>query len=123
MTPMEHDFFYDTSKFSYQEQVALLRKAHSICESWWFDKLDCSISWQRQRVHDISFEEAISHFGERSLLNVIHRRPIASMDAPHLEVGFRAMESPVDCFLWIIVPLDRADEITNGLDQMSWGLR
>jgi hypothetical protein len=41
------------------------------------------------------------------------------MDGPHLEVGFRSMESPVDYFLWIIVSLDRAAEITHGLVQMS----
>ncbi|MBL7076753.1 MAG: hypothetical protein ISS31_04710 [Kiritimatiellae bacterium] len=52
-------------------------------------------------------------------MNVIHRRLMISMGGPNLEVGFRSMESPVDYFLWIIVPLDRADEITNGLDLMS----
>ncbi len=116
---MEQDTFYDTNRLSRPEQEALLRKAHSLCEHWWFDKLDCSISCARQRVKDISFEEAMSHFGERSLINVIHRRQIVPIDPPHLEVGFRAMESSVDHFLWIIVPLERANEITNGLAQMS----
>ena len=63
MTPMDYDIFYDTSKLSHQEQEALLRKAHSICESWWFDELDCSVSWRRQRVHGILSEEGMSHFG------------------------------------------------------------
>ena len=61
----------------------------------------------------------MGHFVEGALMNVIHRRLMISMGGPNLEVGFRSMESPVDYFLWIIVPLDRADEITNGLDLMS----
>ena len=58
---MDHDVFYDTAKLSRSEQEDLLRKAHSICERWWFDKLDCSESFARQRVKDISFEDAMDH--------------------------------------------------------------
>jgi len=29
------------------------------------------------------------------------------------------MEMPVDYFLWIVVPLDRADEITKGLEEKN----
>ena len=116
---MDQNISYDMSSLSRTEQERLLRKAHSMCQEWWFDKLDCSESWARQRVKDISFEEAMSHFGKSALTNVIHRRQIVPIDPPHLEVGFRSMESPVDHFLWIIVPLDCVDEITNGLAQMS----
>jgi len=120
---MEQDTSYNTGSLSHTEQEGLLRKAHAICETWWFDKLDCAESWARQRVEDIAFEEAMGHFAERALTTVIHRRQSISMGGPHIEVGFRSMESPVDYFLWIIVSLDRADEITNGLDRMSWGGR
>jgi hypothetical protein len=113
------DVFYDTSRLSHQEQNALLRKAHSICERWWFDKLDCSESYARQMVEDISFEEAMSHFVEGALMKVIHRKPVVPLDEEHLEVVFRSMETRVDHFLWIIVPLDRADEIVDGLARLS----
>ena len=112
--PDQH-IFYDTIKVSRAEQERLLRKAHSICSEWWLDKLDCSESYMRQKVEGASFEEAMRHFGERALMNVIHRRAFIPLDEPHLEVGFRSMESPVDYFLWINVPLDRAEEITKGL--------
>jgi len=111
---MKCDIFYDTSKLSYSEQEALLRKAHSICDRWWFDKLDCSISFAREQVKNISFEEAMEHFVEGALMNVIERNQIL-LDKPCLEVGFRSMESPVDYFLWIIVPLENADVIVKGL--------
>ncbi len=116
---MERDIFYDTAKLSRPEQETLLRKAHSICERWWFDKLDSSESFARERVKDISFEDAMRHFVEGSLMNVIRRRQILSLEQPHLEVSFRSMESPVDCFLWIIVPLNRADDIVRGMHQLS----
>jgi hypothetical protein len=111
---MKCDIFYDTSKLSYSEQEALLRKAHSICDRWWFDKLDCSISFARELVKNISFEEAMEHFVEGALMNVIERNQIL-LDKPCLEVGFRSMESPVDYFLWIIVPLENADDIVKGM--------
>lgn len=112
---MDQDIFYDTAKLSRSEQEAMLRKAHSICERWWFDKLDCSESFARQRVKDISFEDAMDHFVEDALMNVIHRRQILPVDKPHVEVSFRSMESPVDYFLWVIVPLKHAADIVNGM--------
>jgi hypothetical protein len=115
---MERDIFYDTSKLTHGQQEAVLRLAYSLCETWWFDRLDCSESWARQRVSDIGFEEAMKHFGEKALMRVIHRKPPLPLDSPNLEVGFRSMESPVDYFLWIIVPLDHADRITEGLCAM-----
>ncbi|MEA3360043.1 MAG: hypothetical protein U9R17_11655 [Thermodesulfobacteriota bacterium] len=116
---MDWDIFYDTAKLSRPEQETMLRKAHSIGERWWFDKLDTSESFARQRVKDISFEDAMRHFVEGSLMNVIRRRQILSLGKPHLEVGFRSMKSPVDYFLWIIVPLSRADDIVHGMPQLS----
>ncbi|MBL7077728.1 MAG: hypothetical protein ISS31_09675 [Kiritimatiellae bacterium] len=117
MSRPDQHLFYDTIKVSREEQERLLRKAHSICSEWWFDKLDCSESYMRQKVEGVSFEAAMAHFGERALMNVIHRRAFVPLNTPHLEVGFRSMENPVDYFLWIIVPLDRADEITKGLEE------
>ncbi len=115
---MDRDIFYDTAKLAHSEQVDMLRKAHAISERWWFDKLDCSESFARQRVKDISFEDAMAHFVGGALMNVIHRRQIRPVDEPHLEVGFRSMEIPVDYFLWIIVPLKHAADIVKGMTQL-----
>ncbi len=116
---MNQDIFYDTAKLSRSEQEVLLWKAHSICERWWFDKLDCSVSFSRQLVKDISFENAMTHFVEDALMNVIHRRQILPMEKSHLEVSFRSMELPVDYFLWIIVSLKHATDIINEMTQLS----
>lgn len=115
---MSDDIFYDTTKLSHKEQEKLLRKAYSICESWWFDKLDCEESIARQRVKGVSFEEAMSHFVEGSFMRVIQRNPVTRLDEPHLQVVFRSMESRVDYFLWIVVPLDRGDEIVDGMTHL-----
>ena len=116
---MELDIFYDTSGLSHSEQKTLLRKAHAICERWWFDKLDCTESFARQLVKGISFEDAMDHFVEGAFMSVIHRNPVIKLDEPHLEVGFRSMEMPVDYFLWIIIPMNHAADITNGMTQLS----
>ena len=116
---MDQDIFYDTSNLSRSEQEAMLRKAHSICERWWFDKLDCSESFARQRMKDISFEDAMGHFVEGALMVVIHRRQILTVDEHHLEFGFRSMEIPVDFFLWIIVSLKHAADIVNGMSAIT----
>jgi hypothetical protein len=115
---MDQDIFYDTSKLSHSEQKAILQKAYPICEKWWFDKLDCSESFARQLVKGISFEDAMDHFVEGALMSVIHRKPIIQLDEPHLEVGFRSMEMPVDHFLWIIVPMKHAADIIDGMTRL-----
>jgi len=113
---MEHDIFHEINILSHSEQENLLRKAYSICDRWWFDKLDCEESYTRQKVKNISFDEAMSHFVEGALMVVIQRRQmIIKEEKPYLEVGFRSMENPVDYFLWIIVPLKHANEITKGM--------
>ncbi len=114
----ERDIFYETKGLTYAQKEALLRKAYSICSKWWLDKLDCSVSWSRQLVPDASFEDAMSHFSEGAHFVVIHRRQVLMIEEPHLEVAFRSMEG-VDYFLWIIVPLERADEIVDGLAILS----
>jgi len=114
----ERDIFYDTRGLSYAQKEDLLWKAYSICSKWWLDKLDCSVSWSRQRVQDASFEDAMSHFSDGAHFVVIHRRQVLMIEEPHLEVAFRSMEG-VDYFLWIIVPLERSDEIVKGLSMLS----
>ena len=113
------DIFYDTDGLTHAELEALLRKAHSVCERWWMDKLDCAVSFARQRVADVSFEDAMRHFRHGAFFTVIHRKQVVPAYGPHLEVGFSSMERPVDYFLWIIVPLDRAAEIVDGLPVRS----
>ncbi len=114
----EPDIFYDTSSLTCAEKEQLLRKAYSICSDWWVERLDCSVSCARQRVSDATFEDAMGHFSENAFFVVIHRRQILMIDEPYLEVAFSSME-PIDYFLWIIVPLQSANEIVKGLPVLS----
>lgn len=114
---MKEDVFYDIGSLSRKQQEVLLRKAYSISERWWVDKLCCEESFARQKVNDISFEEAMRHFIKGAVMNVIERHSVVPLDGPYREVSFRSMESPVDYFLWILVPLERADKIVTGLTQ------
>ncbi|MBU0992441.1 MAG: hypothetical protein KJ737_08100 [Proteobacteria bacterium] len=50
---MDQDIYYGTTQLSRSEQEAILQKAYTICQKWWFDKLDCSISFARQWVKNI----------------------------------------------------------------------
>ncbi len=116
---MERDIFYNTDKLTHSEQEKLLRKAYSICDKWWFDKLDCRESFARQRVEEISFEEAMTHFVKGAKMVVIQRQHMLYCeDKPYLEVGFCSMQSPVDYFLWIIVDLKHKHEFIKGLYEL-----
>jgi len=110
------DTFYDVQGLTLEQSEALIWKARGVCERWWVDKLDCRESFCRQSI-DMSFEEVMSRFGEKSHFVVIHRRPPIGFPDEYLEVGFRTMESPVDYFLWIVVPLERKDEVVGGLKE------
>lgn len=106
---MSH-IFYDVN-LNRQKQKELLIKAHNFCEAWWFDELDCSKSFHRKKI-EISFEESLSYFKKNSLISVVHRNSDVEQ---YLEVGFRSMSSPIDYFLWIIVPIYHMSEITKEL--------
>ena len=88
-----------------EQQKELLLKAYELRTHWWFDELDCNISLARQRI-DVSFEEAMSHFGDRAIVYCQMRHEPET----YLEAGFRAMTDP-DYFLWIIVPEEKAGEL------------
>ena len=49
---------YKTNNLSIAEKAAILYDCKEICYEWWADKLDCSISFSRQKF-DCSFEEIL----------------------------------------------------------------
>ncbi|MDR2728238.1 MAG: hypothetical protein LBB56_03835 [Chitinispirillales bacterium] len=94
--------FYKTDKLSIKEKIGLLNECKEICYQWRADKLDCTVSFSRQKL-DCSFEEILEHLHEDSHFVVIDRGIWGSFDnKEHFEVGFRSME-PVDYFLFIEV--------------------
>ncbi len=115
MKNYEQHIHYDAMGLSLKEKENLLRRAFDVKFNWWVDKLDCRESFARQRI-EMSFEEVMKHLVERAYVIVIHRQKRYPDDA-HMEVGFSSMESPIDYFLWIQVPLSLKDEMTKGLSR------
>jgi len=108
---------YDTSVLSFKEKEDLLRKAFDKKFNWWVDKLDCRVSFAREKT-DMSFEEVMTHFSDKACMVVIHRKKGFLDDAPHLEVGFCTMESPIEYFLWIEVPISLKEEFVKNLKKL-----
>jgi hypothetical protein len=75
---------------------------------WWIDELDCTKSFQRQRI-DMSFEEVLKKFKLTSHFVVINRHN------EYGEIGFCTFKEP-DYFLWINVNLEIFHEITKKFD-------
>lgn len=114
MKEYEQHIHYSVEGLSLKEKGNLLRRAFDVNFNWWVDKLDCSVSWSRQRI-EMSFEEIMDHLTDDAYVVVIHRR--GYVGEPYLEVGFSSMERPVDYFLWIQVPLSLKDEFIEGLSR------
>jgi hypothetical protein len=103
--------FYDMRAMSRDEKVALLRDCKAAGYKWWADKLDCSVSFSRQRF-ECTFDEILSHLNDKAHIVVIDRGIWGDFDnKEHFEVGFRSMEDPVDFFLFIEVASDRMPPI------------
>jgi len=97
-------------------QVLFFKRAFKLSYRFWLDKLDCSVSFARQKVPGATFEDAMSHFGDHCLPSFILRKPLAPIDGPlHFEVGFRKMGRDVDWFLYLLV-----DYYENGLELMQY---
>ena len=97
------DIFYDIDSLPRDRQEVKLRHAYKICREWWLDDN------KRHKIEDISFEDAMKYFTDKAITTTILRKNCFGYDC--LEVGFRCPE----CYLWIIVPLDKADQITHDL--------
>ena len=107
---LEH-IFYNVQTLTHEERVTLLWDCKAISYKWWADKLDCSVSYARQRI-ECTFDEILEHLVHRAHLVVIDRGTWGDFDKrKHFEIGFRSMEDPVDFFLFIEVENDRMSPI------------
>ncbi|WP_280746366.1 MULTISPECIES: hypothetical protein [unclassified Parabacteroides] len=104
------DTFYNTRSLPFAQKIELLKECRNICQTWWVDKLDCSISFARQRI-DISFEEIMEKFSDSAHFVVIDRKFHPLDEVKHFEIGFSAMTSPIDYFLFIWVEDEKMPEI------------
>jgi len=107
--------FYNTSMLNLGERAALLRDCMEISYAWQADKLDCSVSYSRQK-YDCSFEEILGRLTEDAHFVVIDRGTWGSPfgeSIEHFEVAFRTMEVPIDYFLFIQVESEKMPPILS----------
>lgn len=104
------DTFYNTRYLSLTQKIELLKDSKSICYTWWVDKLDCSISFARQRI-DMSFEEIMEMFSDSAHFVVIDRKFHPLDKVKHFEIGLSAMTSPTDYFLFIWIEDEKMPDI------------
>jgi len=97
---MKQHIHYPTN-YSREDKERILRKAYDLRTNWWIDELDCLKSFHRQLVPDVSFDDAMGHFGNGALFSIVFRRG-QGREEPYCEISFRSMTSP-DYFVWIIL--------------------
>ena len=110
---MKNDIHYDTSLLTLDQKRDFLNRAYEKNSGWWVDKLDCKVSWARQKIEK-SFKEIMTHLTESCHFTITHRRQFREQD--YLEVCFNTMNpGRPDYFLWIIVPIELVGEFTKDL--------
>lgn len=88
---------------SFNQKVDVLKWAYANCYDWWVDKLDCRVSFMRQKT-DMSFDEVMYHFTQQSFFSIAYREAQGFADKEHIEIGFRTdclTDSDIEYFLWI----------------------
>ena len=95
------DIFYNTQNLSLEQKIALLDDCQAACFHWWVDKLDCSVSFRRERI-EMTYEEMKQKLTTKSHFVVIDRKYFRSDDKKYFEIGFCTMES-IEYFLFIHV--------------------
>lgn len=91
------DVHYKTN-LTFAQQVELMKYAKSICQTWIYEQLDCSVSCQRRQVEK-SFDDALAIFEEYKTHFCVIFRGIM----PHhkyLEISMSDFKHPAS-FLWI----------------------
>ena len=95
------DIFYNTQELNLEQKIALLDDCKAICFHWWVDKLDCSVSFRRERI-EMSFEEMKQKLTDKSHFVVIDRKYCMIGEPKHFEIGFCTLKS-IEYFLFIHV--------------------
>jgi hypothetical protein len=103
------DTFYNIRELSLAQKTAIIKDCKEICFHWWTDKLDCSVSWARQRI-DLTFEEIMAKFDNSAHFVVIDRKFHMLDEKKHFEIGFSAT-SVIDYFLFIWVEDEKMQTI------------
>lgn len=97
------DIFYNVSELTLRQRINVMKLAKEKANKWWVDELDCTNSFQRQKI-DMSFEDIIKKFKEKSHFVIINRH------GEYGEIGFCTLKE-LDYFLWINISIEILEEI------------
>jgi hypothetical protein len=107
-----HDIFYDAYDLPLERKREILNRARELSYKVRVDKLDCSVSFARQKT-DMSYEEVLKKLDDECHFVVIHRRGYTrDGDGEYGEIGFRAMRG-IDYFLWINLTVSDLNTLVN----------
>jgi len=95
------DTFYNTRELTLEQKIALLDDSKAVCFHWWVDKLDCSISFRRERI-EMTFEEMKQKLTNKAHYVIIDRSYYMKDEPKHFEIGFCTM-TEIEYFLFILV--------------------
>lgn len=107
------DTFYNTSGLTVYQRKSICYDAYECSTAWWVDKLDCKVSFLRQRV-EMSYDDIIKKLARGCHFTVVHRSDIEEYG----EIGFCTMSFEPDFFLWIITTVEDLNKIV-----MKYGLK
>jgi len=112
---------FDFSDMGPDNQVLFFKRAYKLRSDFWLDRLDCSVSFHRQKVEGATFEDAMGFFGNWALSSMILRaKHLGRSELPYYEVGFRDMGREVDHFLYILVDVaENGDELVECFLQLG----
>ncbi len=105
-----NDIFYKADRLSIETRVDIINHAFVVKNNWHVDKLDCSVSWARQRIK-MSFAEIMKKFGKGCHFVIIHR--FDSIDGEYGEVGFSTMSGKESYYLWIFLTVVELDKLVK----------
>lgn len=101
------DIFYRV-RIPLETKIAICDAAKKVATTWWVDKLDCKVSFSRERIK-LSYKKIMEKLTTGCHYVVIHRRD----SEEYGEIGFSTMCAKVDYFLWIHTTVEDLHKIVK----------
>ena len=101
-----NDIFYRTQGLDKPTRLEIIKWAYEHNITWWTDKLDCSISFQKQK-QEMSIDEILEMYQTNDKFEhfVIILRHFISENPSYGEIGFR-IGNEIDFFLFIHISVE-----------------
>lgn len=94
----KNNIVYNISDLSLNQKIELIKQAHSTCNKWFAESLDCSKSCARQSI-EMAFEDLLKDFNNNSELHVLKRYDVI-LDGYLCEIAFVIHVNSIQYFFW-----------------------